>query len=202
VACPELDELRTRLERDVAGATVKLGAFGSDSVRELAHWALPSYESDQLDRVTRRILADSAGIPLLVAALLQAVVAGLALADSTDVWPMPTRTFKDTLPGQLPDNVVAAIRVNFRRLSSNAQTVLVVAAVLGGRVDGATLGRAAGVVGTVLAGALDELEWQGWLVAEPRGYAFVARIVRDVIERDMVAEGQRRRIRDAAGGSS
>ncbi len=203
VACPELDELRTRLERDVAGATVKLGAFGSDSVRELAHWALPSYESDQLDRVTRRILADSAGIPLLVVALLQAVVAGLSLGDSTDVWPMPTRTFKDTLPGQLPDNVVAAIRVNFRRLSNNAQTVLVVAGVLGGRVDGATLGRAAGVAGTVLAGALDELEWQGWLVAEPRGYVFVARIVRDVIDRDMVTgEGQRRRIRDAAEGSA
>jgi predicted ATPase len=102
----------------------------------------------------------------------------------------------------LADNVVAAIRVNFRRLSRDAQTVLVAAAVLGGRVDGATLERAAGVAGATLAGALDELEWQGWLVAEPRGYAFVARIVRDVIDRDMVAEGQGRRIRDAAGGSS
>jgi DNA-binding SARP family transcriptional activator len=202
-ACPELDELRTRVERDVAGTTAKLGVFGSDSVRELAHWALPSYEAEQLDRVTRRILADSAGIPLLVVALLQAVVAGLELGDSQTVWPMPTETLSQTLPGQLADNVVAAIRVNFRRLSSGAQTVLVVAAVLGGRVDGATLERAAGVAGTALAGALDELEWQGWLVAEPRGYAFVARIVREVIDRDMVrGEGQRRRIRNAAGGSS
>jgi hypothetical protein len=70
-------------------------------------------------------------------------------------------------------------------------------------LDGATLERAAGVAGTALTDALDELEWQGWLVAEPRGYAFVARIVCDVIDRDMVmGDGQRRRIRDAAGGSS
>ncbi len=202
-ACPELDDLRTRVERDVAGTTVKLGVLGSDSVRELAHWALPSYGAEQLDRVTRRILADSAGIPLLVVALLRAVVAGLELGDAQAVWPMPTETFSQTLPGQLADNVVAAIRVNFRRLSSNAQTVLVAAAVLGGRVDGATLERAAGVAGAALADALDELEWQGWLVAEPRGYAFVARVVGDVIDRDMVrGEGQRWRIRDAAEGFS
>jgi len=41
---------------------------------------------------------------------------------------------------------------------------------------------------------LDELEWEGWLTAEPRGYAFVARIVRDVIDRDMVMPGQRQRL--------
>ena len=45
--------------------------------------------------------------------------------------------------------------------------------------------------------ALDELEWQRWLTAEPRGYTFVARIVRDVVDRDMVTPGQRQRIKDA-----
>jgi hypothetical protein len=49
--------------------------------------------------------------------------------------------------------------------------------------------------------ALDELEWHRWLVAEPRGYSFVARIVRRVIERDMVTAGQRRRVLAAAGWS-
>jgi len=42
--------------------------------------------------------------------------------------------------------------------------------------------------------ALDELEWQRWLVAEPRGDGFVARIVRQVIERDMLTLGQRNRL--------
>ena len=47
--------------------------------------------------------------------------------------------------------------------------------------------------------ALDELEWHRWLVAEPRGYSFVARIVRRVVERDMVTAGQRQRVLKATG---
>jgi hypothetical protein len=47
--------------------------------------------------------------------------------------------------------------------------------------------------------ALDELERHRWLVAEPRGYGFVARIVRQVIERDMLTPGQRRRLGTAVG---
>lgn len=198
-SCPELDELRARLGRQLAGNTVSLKAFGDDAVRELAHRALPSYGGEQLDRVTRRVLADSAGIPLLVTALLDSVSAGLDLHDGGKAWPETDRTLNDTLPGELPDNVVGAIRVNYRRLSATAQLVLKVAAVLGGRVSATTLQRAAGVGGDALAQALDELEWQRWLTAESRGYSFVARIVGAVIERDMAVPGERQRIRDAAG---
>ncbi len=41
----------------------------------------------------------------------------------------------------------------------------------------------------------EKREVQRWLAAEPRGYSFVARIVRDVIDRDMVLPGERARIR-------
>ena len=198
-SCPELDELRARLGRQLAGTSVSLQAFGDDAVRELARRALPSYGSEQLDRLTRRVLADSAGIPLLVTALLDAVSAGLDLRDGGKAWPETDRTLNDTLPGELPDNVVGAIRVNYRRLSANAQLALRVVAVLGGRVSAATLHRASGVGGDALAQALDELEWQHWLTAESRGYAFVAPIVGAVIDRDMAMEGERQRIRDAAG---
>jgi hypothetical protein len=47
--------------------------------------------------------------------------------------------------------------------------------------------------------ALDELEWHRWLVSEPRGYSFVARLVRRVVERDLVTEGQRHRVLTATG---
>ncbi len=199
--CPELDELRTRVGRELAGTAVTLESLGHEGVRELARRALPSYGAEQLDRLTRRVLADSAGVPLLAVALLSAVAGGLDLSQGASAWPQPLRTLDQTLPGELPDNVVAAIRINFRRASGDAQRVLVAAAVLGGRVDATTLGRAAGVAGEALGQALDELEWQGWLTAERRGYVFVARIVRDVIDRDMVIPGQRQRIRDVAGGA-
>ena len=195
-ARPELDELRARVGRELPGTVAKVGPLDEDAVYALAHLALPSYTGGQLQRVTRRVLADTAGIALLVVALLAAVASGLELATHTGAWPEANRTLNDTLPGELPDNIVAAIRVNFRRLSADAQEVLVVAAVLGGRVSAARLERASGVAGESLARALDELEWQRWLLAERRGYAFVARIVRQVIDRDMVIEGKRQRIRD------
>jgi hypothetical protein len=72
--------------------------------------------------------------------------------------------------------------------------VLVVPAVKNGRVSPAQLAQASGIAGDALTAALDELEWQRWLAAEARGYSFVARIVRDVIDRDMVLSAERQRI--------
>jgi len=50
-----------------------------------------------------------------------------------------------------------------------------------------------------LAAALDELEWERWVSAGPRGYGFVARIARQVVETDLVTPGQRQRMRANAG---
>ncbi len=55
-------------------------------------------------------------------------------------------------------------------------------------------GAGSGVSGEALGVALDELEWDRWLVVDTRGYSFVARFVRDVVLRDMVTKGQRARI--------
>ena len=194
----ELDEMRARLGRDLAGAAVRLGPLGPAALQDLARWALPRYDEVQIDRVTRRVAVDSAGVPLLAIALLQAVASGLELRESPGAWPEPLRTLDQTLPGELPDAVVAAIRVEFRRRSADAQHLLVAAAVLADRVPAAHLGQATGFEDERLTAALDELEWHRWLAAEPRGYAFVARIVRDVIERDMVTPGQRQRLLAAA----
>ena len=53
-----------------------------------------------------------------------------------------------------------------------------------------------GLTEDVTAAALDELEWNRWLMADARGYAFVAGIVREVVARDMLTEGQRQRIEE------
>jgi hypothetical protein len=90
--------------------------------------------------------------------------------------------------------VVAAIRIGVRRLSPPAQRVLVATAVLGELVSPALLERALSLDAEDVARSLDELEWHRWLVAEPRGYSFVARIVRQVVERDILTPGQRRRV--------
>ena len=71
------------------------------------------------------------------------------------------------------------------------------AAILGDLAAPPLLERAVGMGEPDLGRALDELEWHRWLVSEPRGYSFAARIVRQVIERDMLTPGQRRRVREA-----
>ncbi len=198
----ELDELRVRIGREVAGTAVRLEPLSGDALRDLARWALPQYNELELDRVARRVATDSAGIPLLAVELLHAVAMGLDLRETKGAWPEPFKTLDQTLPGELPDAVVAAIRIGFRRLSPDAQRALAVAAVVGGRVSRETLGSGSGLQGEGLHAALDELEWQRWLAAEPRGYALVARIVRDVVAQDMVTEGQRQRILAAIDGAA
>ncbi|HEV8265908.1 MAG TPA: AAA family ATPase [Gemmatimonadales bacterium] len=195
---PELDELQSRVGRDVDGALLRLGPLSDDVLRVLARWALPGYDDNEIDRVTRRVATDSAGLPLLAVELLHAVALGLDLGRIGGAWPRPLQTLDQTLPGELPEAVVGAVRVGFRRLSPAAQLVLAAAAVLGARVAAPVVGRATGLDAPALAAALDELEWERWLVADPRGYAFVARIVRDIVGRDLVTPGQRQRLLDAA----
>ena len=196
----ELDELRSRIGRELEGDAVRLRRLDRAALRSLAGEMLPGYDSVSLDRVVRRVATDSAGLPLLAVALLRAVALGLDLGTIAGTWPEPLRTLDQSLPGDLPDAVVAAIRVAFRRLSPDAQRVLISASVLGDLASPAVLARALEMEWDDLARALDELEWHRWLVAEPRGYSFAARIVRQIVQRDMVTPGQRRRVLEAAEG--
>ena len=196
---PELDELRARIGRDLAGEAVRLRPLDRTALRRLAERMLPGYERVAVDRITRRVATDSAGMPLLAVELLRAVALGLDLGTISEAWPEPMRTLDQTLPGELPDAVVAAIRIGFRRLSPSAQRVLAAASVLGDLVPASLLEEALALGPDEIALALDELEWHRWLVAEPRGYSFVARLVRRVVERDMLTPGQRRRVLEAVG---
>ncbi len=197
----ELEQLCARVGRDVPGAAVRLGPLDLDGLRALAAWALPAYGEAERDRLARRIEVDSAGLPLLAVELLHAVALGLELpgAAAPAAWPAEHRTLDQTMPGDLPEGVTAAIRVGFRRLSRDAQTLLAAASVLGDRVSPVVLARATGMAPDAVAAALDELEWRRWLAAESRGHSFVARVVRDVVARDMLTAGQRRRVLEAAG---
>jgi DNA-binding SARP family transcriptional activator len=194
----ELDELRVRLGRDIPGLSLRLGPLDSADLRALTRRVLPGFTEVEIERVVRRVATDSAGVPLLVVELLRAVALGLDLRGSAGAWPEPYQTLDQTLPGDLPDAVVAAIKVGFRRLSPAAQRALTAAAVLADRVPLALLARVLGSSEKEVAAALDELEWHRWLVYDPRGYTFVARIVRQVVARDMLTPGQRQRVLEAA----
>ncbi|HEY8196079.1 MAG TPA: AAA family ATPase [Gemmatimonadales bacterium] len=195
---PELDPLRAQLGRDVRGATLRLTPLDLGALHSLARHMLPQFTDVEIERVVRRVATDSAGIPLLAVELFRAVALGLDLRGLSGAWPEPLKTLEQTLPGKLPDTIGAAIRVGFRRLSPVAQQVLTVAAVLADRVPLERLAHAVGLGIPEVAVALDELEWHRWLVCDSRGYTFVARLVRQVVARDMLTPGQRKRIEAAA----
>jgi DNA-binding SARP family transcriptional activator len=195
----ELDNLRSRLGGTLRGVALRLTLLDSADLRALARRMLPGFSEVEIERVARRVATDSAGLPLLAVELLRAVALGLDLRGSAGAWPEPYKTLDQTLPGDLPDTVVAAIRVGFRRLSPGAQRALAAASVLGDRISLELLAKVLGLPAAQVATSLDELEWHRWLVYDPRGYTFVARVVRKVVARDMLTPGQRQRVLESAG---
>lgn len=189
-----LDELRARLGRDLPGTALTLGPLDAASLRVLVAWFLPSYGQADAERLVRRLTMDTAGLPLLAVELLSAVAAGLELRGEAGAWPEPFRTLDQTLPADLPDAIVAALRTSYRRLGGAAQQVLAAASVLDEPLTPDRLAAVAAMGPDAVASALDEAEWSRWLIADGRGYTFVARIMRDVIYRDMLTPGQRSRL--------
>ena len=199
-AAAALDAVSERIGRDLRGGELRTGPLAEPDVAEFAGWAVPAYTAPQRERLARRIMADTAGNPFLVAALMLALRAGLSVSPGEgSAWPAARHTLDDTLPSQLPPAVTAALRLRYRALSAPAQRVLAALAVLGGRTATAALARAAEVPPGEAERALDELEWERWIQGDAHGYGFVTRLARDVILADMVTGGEQRRIRERAG---
>jgi DNA-binding SARP family transcriptional activator len=192
-----LESLRAHLGRELRGEAIRLERLDASALGELARWALPRYGAEEIARLVRRLERDTAGLPLLVAAMLEAIVDGFRLSAEGPAWPSERRTLVDTLPGDLPPAVIGAICLEFNRLPPVVQEVLAAAAALGGRVSAATLARATGFELPNVDQALDRLEWDRWLTAESRGYAFAAPIARSVLLQEMVRPGRAGRYRDA-----
>jgi predicted ATPase len=191
------DELRARLQRDLQGAVVRVGRLDGAALGALVAWALPQYRPDDADRLLRRLERDTAGIPLLAVALLEAVAQGFQLKPEAPAWPAPQRTLVDSLPSDLPPAVVGTICLRFRNLPVGAQQVLGAAAALAERVEPAALAAATGLDSPAVAEALDLLEWERWVAADARGYALSTPIVRAILLQEMITPGQARRYRAA-----
>jgi len=191
------DDLRARLQRDLQGVVVRVGRLDGAALGALIAWALPQYRPDDADRLLRRLERDTAGIPLLAVAMLEAVAQGFQLQPEAPAWPAPQRTLVDSLPSHLPPAVIGTICLRFRNLPQGAQRVLGAAAALEERVEPAALAAATGLDAPAVAEALDLLEWERWVAADARGYALSAPIVRAILLQEMITPGQARRYRAA-----
>jgi len=192
------DELRGRLQRDLQGAVVRVGRLDETALRALIAWALPQYHPEDTDRLLRRLERDTAGIPLLAVAMLEAVAQGFQLKPDAPAWPAAQRTLVDSLPSDLPPAVVGTICLRFRNLPAEAQQVLGAAVALAERVEAGTLAAATGLDHDAVALALDLLEWERWLSVDARGYMLSTPVVGATLQQEMISPGQARRYRAAA----
>jgi hypothetical protein len=85
------------------------------------------------------------------------------------------------------------VRIGFRQLTPPTREVAAAGAVLDDRLTPERLATATALPLATVWAATDELERQGWWVADQSGFAFVARLVREVVAQDLVTAGQRRR---------
>ena len=190
------DELIRRAGRDIPGAAERLGPLTAAELQRLVDWAVPDWSPDARHRLARRVSIESAGLPAIAVDVLQAVRNGIAV-DADTFWPAPDHTLDQTLPGPLPEPLMASVRVQFRRLSADAQAVLTAVALLEEPCPADRAGRVAQIEDFPRRdAALDELEWQGWLVLDGRGYSFPARTKRRLIAGEMLTPGQRRRLQE------
>ena len=196
-----VDSLSQRLGRDIPGRIIVTTGFEFADVEELVGWAFPKYDQDATERLTRRVLADTAGNPFLAVELIRAVQSGMRFRDDapSSSWPEASRTLDQTMPGDLPPTVAASLRVRFQTLSPSAQMLLSVVAVMGGNEPIEVLSRAGDVPVADAEAALDELEWQRWIVSDARGFCFVTGLAREVVLADIVTGGKKRRILARAG---
>src|SRR5437773_1424115 len=113
-----LDDLRARLGGDLEGEVIRLGRLDAAALEALVAWALPRYDAAEAARLVRRVERDTAGIPLLAAAMVEAVAGGYKLAPDAAAWPSRKRTLVDSLPNELPPAVLGGICRSFRQLAA------------------------------------------------------------------------------------
>lgn len=193
----DVGEALDALRRDAA-TTVRLDRWTTREIEAFAAQRLGDWPDDARARLARRLAVESGGLPGIAVELLEGVVHGLSLDDEPAHWPAPDRTLDHSLPGPVPGSLVAAIRTAFRRLEPEAQALLTTAALLPEPFDPTQLVKL--LPEHDIESLLDRLEWQCWLVADARGYAFRARRVRQTIADEMLTPGQRQRLLQRIAG--
>ena len=191
---PEIEQLRSRIGGDLRGVWVTLAPLKQVDLVAMARWALPAYDDDQLDRIARRMSAESGGYPLIAYVIYTAIADGMEIGEITQPWPRRKNTYHDELPVDPHDHLVGAVSVRLGRLTTDAREVLRVLAVLDGPCPAKRLARGADIPGSSIDRALDELEARQWVVADARGYSFVAGTIRSIVRKTHVLPGVVERI--------
>ncbi len=195
---PALQQLRAEAGEPPSGGVIRLGPLTVEDVTELVRLTLADLDAASIERLARRIHADTRGNLLLAGSMLSGVLGGAELEEGHG-WPHPDQTLDQTRPGELPPAATGAVRTDFWRVPEGHREVLLAAAAMDERFAPDQVARA---VGREVLADLDWLEWHRWIVGGHGWYLFRTRLVREIVGDDMLPAGQRDRYRSLAGLTS
>src|SRR5689334_6526457 len=194
---PELHALTASLGRELRGSVVHLEPLAADDILALTEAMAPwCTVKEERERLTRRVMQESGGNPLLAVTLLRDLGDAAPQHHGTLGWPRPGSTYDSTFPVRISAVVRSAITARVARLDEDCLAVLRAASVAGEVLDPPLITEVLGLPAERIDGALDRLERERFVVFRGDRYAFNGQLLPAVIESECIQAGGRRRLRE------
>ncbi|MCZ6858340.1 MAG: AAA family ATPase [Gemmatimonadetes bacterium] len=195
----ELLAVRAELGRRLLGVSVQLTPLRVEDIEvlidDLAPWCT---DSEQKNRLARRLFFETDGLPLYVVTLLRALQDASQLRDDLLVWPVARATMSTPYPIVVPDVLCSAVMIKIGQLATPTAEVLKTASVLGHVVDPGLVAETTDIPELEVKKHLIDLERVRFLAHHNSRFAFAAPLVAHVIRKQILGKGERRDILDRA----
>lgn len=195
----ELQHLQADVARSLRGISIRLGPLNDQELRTLvfnqARWCTDDADRD---RLARRLVVETGGIPFFAVTLLGALERATQFRNDIFKWPLPGRTIDAPLPFSLPDVVKYAVQLRLGELSKHETAVLSAGSIGGPGLDleliAALTDHKVEEVEVVLPG----LERRQLIQFNGQRYSFVAPLVAEVVRAECLTRGQLRQLKGRA----
>jgi DNA-binding SARP family transcriptional activator len=195
----ELVKLESDVGREIPGLVVRLRSLEEDDLRKLVASLAPWCRGKaQRERLTRRIIHETAGSPFFAVTLLGALAKPSNFQKDMVAWPPPGGTIDAPLPFSVPAVARHAIAVRVGELSPQEVRVLGAASVFGQALDLELLTEVVELSRHDLEQLLPGSERRHLIQFDGRRYTFAAPLIAEVIRAECITKGERRTLERGA----
>ena len=188
----ELVSLQSDIGRAIPGVALRLGALDEADIAKLVSTVATWCRDDaDRDRLTRRVMFETAGNPFFAATLLSALARKSTLRSDLIIWPPAKGTFDTPLPFSIPNVVRHAMAFRVAELQAEERAVLCAASVCGQALDPGLLVAVTGMTAAAVEQTLPALERHQLIQFDGRRYTFVAPLVAQVVRAECMTRGAR-----------
>src|ERR1700752_543502 len=190
---PELLKLESEVGRGIPGLVVRLGALAQQDLGKIVATLAPWCSSEiERERLTRRLMHETAGNPFLAMTLLGALAQSVNFQEDMVAWPPAGGTIDAPLPFSVPVVARHAIAVRVGELSTGEVRVLSAAGICGQALDPDLIAQIAELTRHDVERALPSFERRHLIQFDGQRYTFTAPLIAEVIRAECITKGERR----------